>query len=102
METVTAFVEGPLAFLAVLCYFAGRRRLADMLALLTSVGEFYGCVLYFAMEWLDGFSHGRPEPMYFWFYFFFMNFLWIVFPALIIIRNVPILVAEPKPISAKK
>lgn len=27
--------------------------------------------------------HSRPEPLYYWFYFMFMNALWIVIPGLV-------------------
>ncbi len=29
----------------------------------------------------------RPEPFYFWFYFVFMNILWIIFPGLILVTS---------------
>jgi cholestenol delta-isomerase len=41
-------------------------------------------VLYFATSIFDHYyknlTYCRPEAYYFWFYFFFMNFIWIVIP----------------------
>ena len=35
----------------------------------------------------EGFSHGEMwHPVYFWFYFVFMNALWIVIPAILIVE----------------
>jgi hypothetical protein len=48
-----------------------------------SFGELYGCILYFGIAWWDGFAYSLPDPLYFGFYFVFMNVLWIVFPALL-------------------
>ncbi len=33
-----------------------------------------------------GFIHSRPEPLYFWFYFVFINAIWIVVPSLCILH----------------
>lgn len=79
METVTAFAWGPGCFLV----FAGLlSRASWRWALLTmvSLGQLYGDVLYFATCWLEGSIHTRPEPMYFWFYYIFMNIIWIITP----------------------
>lgn len=49
-----------------------------------SLGQIYGDVLYFATSMFDHYyknlTYCRPEAYYFWFYFFFMNFIWIVVP----------------------
>nr|POE86490.1 3-beta-hydroxysteroid-delta(8),delta(7)-isomerase [Quercus suber] len=54
------------------------------LQMIVSMGQFYGDVLYYATVAFDhvllGVSYSRPEPFYFWCYFFFMNFIWIVIP----------------------
>ena len=48
------------------------------------MGQIYGDVLYFATCMFDHYyknlTYCRPEAYYFWFYFFFMNFIWIVIP----------------------
>ena len=53
------------------------------LQFLFSFGELYGCILYFGIAWWDGFRYSSPEPLHFWFYFFFMNILWIIIPTLL-------------------
>jgi len=80
METVTAFVWGPACFLVFLglIYRASWRW---TLLLVVSVGQLYGDVLYFATCALEGGVHVRPEPLYFCFYFVFMNGIWIVVPS---------------------
>jgi hypothetical protein len=49
-----------------------------------SLGQIYGDVLYYATSMFDHYyknlTYCRPEAYYFWFYFFFMNFIWIVIP----------------------
>jgi cholestenol delta-isomerase len=51
---------------------------------LVSTGQFYGNLLYYTSSLFDDFYSGkryyRPEPYYFWFYFVFMNMLWLVIP----------------------
>jgi cholestenol Delta-isomerase len=51
---------------------------------LVSLGQIYGDVLYYATCMFDHYhknlTYCRPEAYYFWFYFFFMNFIWIVIP----------------------
>ncbi|KAJ6655367.1 hypothetical protein lerEdw1_005559 [Lerista edwardsae] len=50
------------------------------------LGQLYGDVLYFYTEYRDGFSHSEMgHPIYFWFYFVFMNSLWIVIPFALIL-----------------
>jgi cholestenol delta-isomerase len=36
---------------------------------------------------IAGLKHSRPEPLYFWFYFVFMNAIWIVVPGVIILAS---------------
>jgi cholestenol delta-isomerase len=51
---------------------------------MVSLGQIYGDVLYYATSMFDlyykNLTYCRPEAYYFWFYFFFMNFIWIVIP----------------------
>lgn len=51
---------------------------------IVSLGQIYGDVLYYATCMFDHYykdlTYCRPEAYYFWFYFFFMNFIWIVIP----------------------
>lgn len=49
-------------------------------------GQLYGAVLYFFTEHRDGYAHSEfGHPIYFWFYFIFMNFLWIIIPLVLIV-----------------
>lgn len=46
----------------------------------------YGAVLYFYTEHRDGYIHSEfGHPIYFWFYFVFLNLLWIIIPMLLIV-----------------
>jgi cholestenol delta-isomerase len=48
------------------------------------MGQFYGNLLYYTTslfeDFVDGKKYYRPEPYYFWFYFVFMNAIWLVIP----------------------
>ena len=49
-------------------------------------GQLYGAVLYFYAEHRDGYAHSEMgHPIYFWFYFVFMNALWVVIPLALIV-----------------
>ena len=79
METITAFAVGPASFL-VFWGLVSKANWRWTLLTMVSVAQLYGDVLYFATCWLEGGVHVRPEPLYFWFYFIFMNGIWIVLP----------------------
>ncbi|EXJ91071.1 hypothetical protein A1O1_04178 [Capronia coronata CBS 617.96] len=83
METITALFWGPLSF--VMVYFIiTSHPLRYPLQAVVSLGQMYGDVLYYATCMFDHYyksqTYCRPEAYYFWFYFFFMNFIWIVIP----------------------
>ncbi|XP_038604138.1 3-beta-hydroxysteroid-Delta(8),Delta(7)-isomerase [Tachyglossus aculeatus] len=83
METVTALTWGPLSLWAVVA-FLRRHPQRFLLQLVISLGQIYGDVLYFSTEYRDGFRHSEwGHPIYFWFYFVFLNALWIVIPAVL-------------------
>jgi len=87
MENVTAFVDGPLALLAVYA-FVKQTSYRYVAQLVLSLCQLYGDVLYFAIEMFDGFTHGPVgHPLYFWFYFVFLNSLWIIIPFACIIES---------------
>lgn len=51
-------------------------------------GQLYGVVLYFFTEHRDGYVHSElGHPIYFWFYFVFMNALWVVIPGMLIVDS---------------
>ncbi|XP_069503648.1 3-beta-hydroxysteroid-Delta(8),Delta(7)-isomerase [Ambystoma mexicanum] len=85
METVTACAWGPMSVWTVIAFLRHQPH-RFVLQLIVSLGQLYGDVLYFYTEYREGFSHSEMwHPIYFWFYFVFMNALWIVIPSLLII-----------------
>lgn len=85
METVTALLWGPFSFWVVFAFLTNKSY-RFVLQLIISLGQLYGDVLYFYTEHKDGYSHSEfGHPIYFWFYFVFMNSLWIVIPLLLIV-----------------
>lgn len=52
--------------------------------MIVCVGQMYGLILYYATNLFDdyysGIQYSRPEFLYFWFYYFFINFIWMIFP----------------------
>ncbi|XP_058873332.1 3-beta-hydroxysteroid-Delta(8),Delta(7)-isomerase-like [Acipenser ruthenus] len=85
METITAWAWGPLSVWTVYA-FLQHKHYRFVLQLIVSLGQLYGDVLYFYTEYREGFTHSeKGHPLYFWFYFVFMNALWIVIPALLIV-----------------
>lgn len=83
METVTAVCWGP-GCLAVAAMIMIRHPFRYPVQMVVSTGQFYGDILYYATSAFDhyvaGVTYSRPEAFYFWFYFFLMNFFWIVIP----------------------
>ncbi|PQE32087.1 hypothetical protein CJF32_00001681 [Rutstroemia sp. NJR-2017a WRK4] len=61
-------------------------------AIIVTVGQIYGLVLYYATHTFDFYYkeviYSRPEFLYFWFYYFFMNFLWMIFPGMLLVDSV--------------
>ncbi|XP_076132065.1 3-beta-hydroxysteroid-Delta(8),Delta(7)-isomerase [Alosa pseudoharengus] len=85
METVTACLWGPFSLWVVLA-FLYNRPYRYVLQLIISLGQLYGDILYFYTEHRDGYMHSEHgHPIYFWFYFVFMNGLWIVIPFALIV-----------------
>jgi len=84
METMTVLLWGPLCFV-VASMIAARHSLRHPVQLLVCMSHLYGDTLYYATSLVEDYAKGRPscrpEPYYFWVYYFFMNFIWIVVPA---------------------
>lgn len=88
METITSCLWGPFSIWVVVA-FLRQQPLRFVLQLVVSVGQIYGDVLYFLIEYRDGFQHGElGHPLYFWFYFVFMNALWLVLPGILVLDSV--------------
>jgi cholestenol delta-isomerase len=64
-----------------------------VLQTIVSVGEIYGLVLYFWTEIFEGGAHSRPEAFYYYFYYVFMNILWLVMPTFLLIQSCRFLTA---------
>ncbi|KAF4078194.1 hypothetical protein AMELA_G00196570 [Ameiurus melas] len=87
METVTACLWGPFSLWIVVA-FLYNHSYRYVLQLIVSLGQLYGAVLYFFTEHRDGYMHSEyGHPIYFWFYFVFMNVLWIVVPFTLILDS---------------
>lgn len=83
MEAITAVCWGP-SCLLIAALVVMRHPLRLPLQMLVSLGQVYGDILYYGTA---GFEHlvndvsfSRPEALYFYFYFIFMNAIWIVIP----------------------
>ncbi|XP_050609726.1 3-beta-hydroxysteroid-Delta(8),Delta(7)-isomerase-like [Macaca thibetana thibetana] len=95
METITACLWVVIAFLR-------QHPLRFVLQLVVSVGQIYGDVLYFLTEHRDGFQQGELcHPLYFWFYFVFMNALWLVLPGVLVLDAVKHLTHAQSMLDAK-
>ncbi|CAM6035037.1 unnamed protein product [Sphagnum compactum] len=86
VEGLTAVLVGPGCLLSVYAIGA-KTTYQHTLQLVISVAQLYGDLVYFITVILDGEEIGSPEPVYFWFYFIFMNGIWIVVPLCIAIRS---------------
>ncbi|XP_060080988.1 3-beta-hydroxysteroid-Delta(8),Delta(7)-isomerase-like [Ylistrum balloti] len=84
MESITAFLVGPLCFGVVLAYVT-RNPSRYVLQLVVSICHLYGDSLYMSIEAKEGFIHGEyNHPLHFWFYFVFLNLWWIFVPLVLI------------------
>lgn len=83
---------GPLCF-AVAYLTATRHSLRHPIQVIVCMSHLYGDTLYYATSLFDH-AHGRPycrpEPYYFWLYYFFMNFIWIVVPFCMLCSSGPL------------
>lgn len=63
---------------------ATRHPLRHPIQIIVCMSHLYGDTLYYATSLFDHYANGksycRPEPYYFWVYYFLMNFIWIVVP----------------------
>jgi cholestenol delta-isomerase len=89
IEAITAFLWGPAsAYIAYKTIFGAKTSSADgqliWLKIVVSLGQLYGCVLYYATTGLGGYVDVRPEPLFFWVYFVGCNAPWIIVPCLVL------------------
>jgi hypothetical protein len=68
----------------VAAFITTSHALRHPLQIIVCVGQIYGLILYYATSMFDHYykevTYSRPEFLYFWGYYFFMNFIWMVFP----------------------
>lgn len=83
-EVITVLSWGPLSFAVATCII----RLSPWrhpLQIIVCVAHVYGDALYISTSLIDmsvrQISYSRPEALYFWFYFLFLNGIWLVIPS---------------------
>ncbi|KAI9327248.1 EBP domain-containing protein [Zopfochytrium polystomum] len=86
MESMTAILWGPLSLVAAYMIWRGHPS-RHLLQFLISTGQLYGDVAYYGTAFYDDLKASSPHPYYFWFYFFGMNFVWIVIPSLVMLSS---------------
>ncbi|KAJ9087150.1 hypothetical protein DSO57_1036095 [Entomophthora muscae] len=101
METLTAFLWGPLSFIIAYQIFNDdpKRHLGIVVV---SAGQIYGDILYYMTTLYEGAPHSRPEPYYFWCYFVLMNAFWIVIPGSYIFNSSQAILTSLSQTSDKK
>lgn len=82
MESITAVIDGPLCFFTAAAFVTKRFwQYRFVLQLIVSLCQLYGDSLFYLTEIIDGFKHTELwDPVNFWFYFFFLNIIWIIVP----------------------
>lgn len=83
-EGITACVWGPLSYFTAYAIVA-RKPCRHALQIMLSTALVYGATIVLATSlrdiyWRD-IQHSRPEARYLWFYFFTLNFIWVVIPS---------------------
>jgi len=86
MERITAAIWGPMAFLTSIAIYKNYPS-RHILQLTISIGEIYGLVLYYWTSTFENSPHCRPEALYYWVYFFGINFIWLIVPVSCMIQS---------------
>lgn len=83
-EVVTVLFWGPLSYIAAICILRSNSWRHPVQAIV-SLAHIYGDTLYISTSLIELFgkniSYSRPEALYFWFYFLFLNGIWLVIPS---------------------
>ncbi|OHW91263.1 emopamil binding protein [Colletotrichum incanum] len=91
VESFTVVVWGPLCW-AIVIAITQRNYVRYPLQIIMCVGHLYGVVLYYSTSltelYFNGFSHSRPEFLYFWVYYVGFNAPWVVVPAVLLFQSV--------------
>lgn len=90
METVTAFLWGPMSFICAYCIITDHPARHPLQSTI-SIGQLYGDILYFATcsfnDIIFSIDYCRPERIYFWAYYVLCNAFWIVIPGWLIYKS---------------
>ena len=85
MEMITAVFDGPVCIWAAWAIY-NNRSCRYIATILVSLAQLYGDILYYMTAYKEDFKHGPVgHPIYFWFYFVFMNAIWIVIPFILLV-----------------
>lgn len=71
------FIWGPLCFMAAHAIWKQSSQ-QYLWQLLASMAHLFSTVLYFVMDWREGFPNCDPHPLYFWIYFVAFNSPWLI------------------------
>ncbi|XP_024536757.1 probable 3-beta-hydroxysteroid-Delta(8),Delta(7)-isomerase [Selaginella moellendorffii] len=86
VEGITSVLAGPACLLAVYA-IAKRKSYQYTLQLAVSLGQLYGDIVYFGQPILAGKEFSKGGLLYYWFYYIFMNGIWVVIPLPIVVRS---------------
>ncbi|PAA69889.1 hypothetical protein BOX15_Mlig009609g1 [Macrostomum lignano] len=100
MEIVTVLLDGSLCF-AIIWAIKTHSPNRHFMQVVLCTCELYGNWMTFAPEWLSGNKNLTDDPFKVWFHLFFFNFLWVVFPLLMLIQSYKAL-SHPKVIQSRK
>lgn len=70
-------IWGPLCFMAARAIWKQSPQ-QYLWQLLASMAHLFSTVLYFVMDWPQGFPNCDPHPLYFWIYFVAFNSPWLI------------------------
>ncbi|KUI60758.1 3-beta-hydroxysteroid-Delta(8),Delta(7)-isomerase [Cytospora mali] len=91
VEAITVMIWGPLCFTTAVS-IARNGSLRHPLQIIVSVAHLYGVALYYSTCYINeryrGLVYSRPEPLYYWVYYFGFNAPWVVVPAVLLKNSV--------------
>ncbi|KAH7117193.1 3-beta-hydroxysteroid-Delta(8),Delta(7)-isomerase, partial [Dactylonectria estremocensis] len=91
LESVTAYLWGPLSFLCAY-YITIGHSIRHPLQLIISLGQLYGLILYYGTCAFEELVHGvilsRPEQFYYCVYYVLCNAFWLFIPGYLIYQSV--------------
>ena len=90
MESITAWLWGPLSFLCAY-YIVISHPLRYPIQSVISIGQLYGLILYYGTCAFEELFHGivlsRPERVYYWAYYVVCNAFWLFIPGWLIFQS---------------